>query len=211
MAGQVFQAAPRGHTMLTKSELLFLKTQGLAADDVFDAQGRPIKDIRGEAKALGKMLVVGVPCGSGGHRLRTRHGHCVQCKPATLGYLKRASAFGDVYIAVSPSLKWTKVGSTTNREQRFAKLNFDAYGNASDWRPVFWITAEQSGRVELDTHRKLSRYSVEATYIKDGKPQVSRECFTCPAIVALNAIVQIIQREGYKTSRHWRDERYRWK
>ncbi|MDX0442480.1 hypothetical protein GOD94_27740 [Sinorhizobium medicae] len=65
--------------MLTKSELLFLKTRGLDTNDVFDAKGRSIKDVRNEAKDLGKMLVLGVPCGSGGHRLRTRHGHCVQC------------------------------------------------------------------------------------------------------------------------------------
>jgi len=197
--------------VLTKSELLFLKTQGLSAGDVFDTKGRSVKEVKEEAKALGKVLVVGVPCGSGGHRLRTRHGHCVQCKPATLGYLKRVSVFGDVYVAVSQSLKWTKVGSTTNREQRFAKLNFDAYGNASDWRPVFWITAEQSGRIELDAHRMLSRYSVEATYTKDGKPQASRECFACSAIVAMNAIVNLIARQGYRTTRHWRDEQYRWK
>lgn len=58
------------------------------------------------------------------------------------------------------------MGSTINREQRFAKLNFDAYGNARDWKPVFWITTEESGRIELDTHRMLSRYSVDATYIR---------------------------------------------
>lgn len=33
----------------------------------------------------------------------------------------------------------------------------------------------------------------------DAKPQVSRECFTCPAIVAMNAIIQLIERGGYKT------------
>ncbi|MDX0457915.1 hypothetical protein GOC90_31015 [Sinorhizobium medicae] len=58
-------------------------------------------------KALGKVLVVGVPCGSGGHRLRTRHGHCVKCKPATLDSQAR-SALGNFYIAASLSLNWTK-------------------------------------------------------------------------------------------------------
>ncbi|MBP2236280.1 hypothetical protein J2Z31_002794 [Sinorhizobium kostiense] len=36
--------------MLTKSELLFVKTQGLDADDVFDAKGRSIKDVRNNGR-----------------------------------------------------------------------------------------------------------------------------------------------------------------
>jgi hypothetical protein len=46
----------------------------LCADDVFDAKGRSIKDVKDEAKRLSKLLVFGVACGSSGNRLRIRHG-----------------------------------------------------------------------------------------------------------------------------------------
>lgn len=197
--------------MLTKSELEFLSSQGLDASQVFDAKGRAPAEIKDEAKRLGKKIILGVPCAAAGHRLRTRYGHCAQCKPANLGFQNRAAVQGDVYIAVSPSLRWTKVGSTTNRDQRFAKLNFDAYGTARDWKPVFWVTTEQSGKIELDVHRSLSRYGVEATYVKDGKPQVSRECFKCSAVIAMNAVVESIRRGRYKTLEQWMDQRYQWK
>jgi hypothetical protein len=197
--------------MLTKSELEFLNSQGLDASQVFDAKGRAPIEVKDEAKRLGKKIILGVPCAAAGHRLRTRYGHCAQCNPAHLGYQNRASVQGDVYIAVSPSLRWTKVGSTTNRDQRFAKLNFDAYGTAHDWKPVFWVTTEQSGKIELDVHRSLRRYSVEATYVKDGKPQVSRECFSCSAVVAMNAVVESIRRGRYRTSGQWMDQRHQWK
>ncbi|MDX0696731.1 hypothetical protein GOD53_21970 [Sinorhizobium medicae] len=58
-------------------------------------------------KALGEVLVLRRAFGSGGHRPRTRHGHCVKCKPATLDSQAR-SAFGNFYIAASLRLNWTK-------------------------------------------------------------------------------------------------------
>lgn len=43
-----------GYWMLTKPELLFLKPQDLGPDDVFDAKGRSIKDVKDEAQGTGQ-------------------------------------------------------------------------------------------------------------------------------------------------------------
>lgn len=196
--------------MLTKEEVGFLRSQGMSADDVFDTKGRSPKAVKVEAKAAGKRLLLGSPCQAAGHRLRTRAGHCVQCDPSKIAYQHRTEVPGDVYLAVSKSLGWVKIGSSTNISQRRYKLNFDAYGGADDWKLVFYVRASDHGRLELAVHSALSRYAVEAAYIKDGQHQVSRECFKCADLVALNAIVDCAARGKHQVEQDWKNPDYLW-
>ncbi|MGB3540707.1 MAG: GIY-YIG nuclease family protein [Mesorhizobium sp.] len=196
--------------MLTEEELLFLQSQGMSADDVFDTKGRPPKAVRDEAKAAGKRLLLGVPCQAAGHRLRTRAGHCVQCDSSKIAYQRRTEVPGDVYLAVSKALGWVKIGSTTNIAQRRYKLNFDAYGGADDWTLAFYVHSSNHGHLELAVHSALARYAIEAVYIKDGHRQVSRECFNCSDLVALNAIVDCAARGGHRVEQDWKNPNYRW-
>lgn len=196
--------------MLTKEEVRFLQSQRMSPDDVFDAKGRPPKAVKDEAKAAGKRLLLGIPCRVAGHRLRTRAGHCVQCDPSKIAYQRRTEVPGDVYLAVSKSLGWVKVGSSTNIAQRSYKLNFDAYGGADDWTLAFYVRASDHGRLELAVHSVLSRYAVEAVYIKDGRQQVSRECFKCADLIALKAIVDCAARGDHKVDQDWRNPSHQW-
>lgn len=82
--------------MLTKEEMRFMQSQGIAPDDVFDTKGRSPKAVKVEAKAAGKRLLLGAPCQAAGHRLRTRAGHCVQCDPSKIAYQRRTEVPGDV-------------------------------------------------------------------------------------------------------------------
>jgi hypothetical protein len=64
---------------LTQGELAFLARQGLGPGDVYDARGLPQSYWRKDMKDEGKTIALGNPCKKGGHRLRSRGGHCSQC------------------------------------------------------------------------------------------------------------------------------------
>ncbi|WP_296740390.1 GIY-YIG nuclease family protein [Mesorhizobium sp.] len=196
--------------MLTREEVSFLQSQGLSSTDVFDTKGRSPRVVRDEARAAGKRILLGVPCQAAGHRLRTRAGHCVQCDPSKIAYQQRTEVPGDVYLAVSSSLGWVKIGSTTNIAQRRYKINFDAYGGASDWKLVFFLRVSDHGRLELAAHAALSRFAVDAPYIKDGRKQVSRECFGCSDLLAVKTIIDCAGRGGHRVETDWRDQNHHW-
>lgn len=192
--------------MLTSKEREFLASQGLTENDVFHAKGRSIALVRSKAKQLDKTIIIGSPCTAVGHRLRTRYGHCAQCKPANLAYQSRASVTAYVYIAFSADLKLIKVGSSTDYQQRIQMLNSIAYGNTKDWRVVFWVFLKDAGKVETDAHRYLLNYLVETTYQKDGHPQISRECFRCSVSKAMQELVNSIERRKLRPLRQWMDK-----
>lgn len=104
-----------------KTELLFLKPQDLGPDDVFDAKGRSIKDVKDEAQGTGK--------GAGPRRAswlrRTSSTHAARplrpMQNRNARILQRASAFGNFYIATSLRLNWTKAARRNGRILGFVK------------------------------------------------------------------------------------------
>lgn len=72
--------------MLTKDKLVFLKSQGLTAADVYDGRGQSSHVWKAGVRSEGKTVVLGTACSAKGHRLRTRSGHSAQCDTAKLGY-----------------------------------------------------------------------------------------------------------------------------
>lgn len=194
--------------MLTTAELEFLSSQGLSAIDVFDTKGRSPKSVKEDAKALGKAILLGAPCQAAGHRLRTRSGHCAQCDSSKIAYQRRTEVQSDVYVAISNSLGWVKVGSSTNISARQYKLNFDAYGGATDWKLIFFVRAERGGRLELAAHSALSQFCIEAEYTKDGQLQVSRECFSCSEHVAVQTIMDCAKSGNHRIAFICKDREY---
>lgn len=191
--------------MLTNAELKFLASQGLSEDDVFDARGHTTQRARELAKESGKTLLVGSPCRKAGHRLRTRSNHCAQCDSKQIAYQSRTALSSDVYVAVSPSLGWVKIGSSANITQRRYKLNFDAYGGANDWKLIFFVRTDEGGRLELAVHSALAQFAVSSEYVKDGKRQVSRECFQCSDLRAVNTLLECAKAGGHRIASDWRD------
>ena len=96
---------------LTEQELTFLASQRLGPDDVFDARGLPQWLWKQRAKEAGKTLALGNKCRDGGHRLKTRGGHCIQCNTSRLGFQKPHDAEQYVYIAGSLSERLIKIGT----------------------------------------------------------------------------------------------------
>ena len=72
--------------MLTPDEVLFLAAHGLTSNDVFDARPFTSAQAKEMAKKAGHSVIVGSACRAGGHRLRTRANHCVQCHPKELAF-----------------------------------------------------------------------------------------------------------------------------
>ena len=65
----------------------FLRDQKLPLSFLFDASGMRKVDYEAVMKRDEKFFAFGVtPCSKGGHSLRTRSGHCIQCDTAKIAY-----------------------------------------------------------------------------------------------------------------------------
>lgn len=182
---------------LTPEEISFLGTHGLSPSDVLDGRRMSRDQSRYVAKDLGLTVVLGSACQKAGHRLRTRAGHCAQCDPANLSFEKRHRQPKEVYLAFSHHTSSIKVGSSRNVEVRINQINSEAVGGATDWRLIFRVSVEEGQRLETEVHTQLAEHMIATSYIKDGRQQVSRECFKCSASQALEAVVHAAQRRGH--------------
>lgn len=174
--------------MLTKDEIEFLRTQGLTAADVYDGRSQTSAGWKAGVRAAGKTVVLGTPCTTKGHRLRTRSGHCAQCDTAKLGYQKRHNSVGYIYIAGSRKAKLLKIGTCVDIDQRLRNLNNQGYGGISDWAMLFTARVEAGGKTESDILARLSKYKITRMYIKDGKQQEAAEMLTM-GFTAAHAVV----------------------
>lgn len=179
--------------MLTRDELDFLKIQGLTTADVYDGRGQSSATWKAGVRAAGKTVVLGTPCSSKGHRLRTRSGHCAQCDTAKLSYQKRHNSEGYIYIAGSKSAKLLKVGTCVDIEQRRKNLRYQTYGGISDWEMLFTAKVDAGGKVEGDALSRLSKSKVVRMYDKDGKKQEAAEMLKTSFSVALAAVQESLK------------------
>jgi hypothetical protein len=196
--------------VLTTRETEFLKSQGLSAADVYVTGGRSPASVKDAAKREGKLILLHTPCQAAGHRLKTRHGHCVQCDTKKIAYAKRPSQPGTVYVAVSKSKRLVKVGSAKDTLARDTKNNFDGYAGARDWVTVFKVRLDQAARVELDAQTALRVHQALITYERDGLPQTAREAFTCSASAAVDAVTRAVKARGIKPEFKWKSTSIDW-
>lgn len=179
---------------LSTEQLAFLAQHKIPADRVYDASGKPNAIYKAEMKSLEALVAYGVtPCGKGGHTLRSRAGHCVQCTPANLSYLRRFDEIGEVYVAESTQGHLVKVGTSVDADFRVGQLNVYQYGGRSDWKLRFKARVGKAGRVEGDAHRRLSTYPAAGSYFKNGDFIDSQEIFSCSVDQAVAAIQTAIQ------------------
>lgn len=146
-------------------------------------------------EALELSICFGVPpCQKGGHTLRTKAGHCIQCDTAKIAYQFRHSAAGHVYLAFSSVAKLAKVGFTKGSPQdRVDFLCRERYGNATDWELHKAARFEKdAGRKEFAVHSLLESHLKLVTYEKyKGQMVECREVFSCDLAVALKAFDQV--------------------
>lgn len=177
--------------ILTNGELMFLASQRLSPEDVFDARGMSQDVWKQRAKETGKTLALGNGCRNGGHRLKTRGGHCVQCDPKKLAYQKRFSAEQYVYIAGSLTARLVKIGTCEHCGQRIDQIRREKYGSAADWELLYRVTVRNAGEIEHAARARLSRYIVVRPYWKDGSRQDATELLRCSFSQALEALEEV--------------------
>ena len=194
--------------MLTRDEIAFLQSQNLAAADVYDGRGQSASAWKIGVRAAGLTVVLDTPCKNGGHRLRTRSGHCAQCDTSNLSYQKRHHSPGYVYIAGSRSAKLLKIGTAIDIEQRTRNLRNQAYGGIRDWVMLFTAKVENGGKTEGEAIRRLTAFRVLRTYDKDGSQQEAAEMLRTSFTKAINAIASAIGHEKARElwkSPQWKD------
>jgi hypothetical protein len=78
-------------TLLTASKQSFLRDQRIDFADVFDARSMSKRQRENHADETGQRFMIGTTCEKGGHRLRTKNGHCIQCDTSKIAHLLRFS------------------------------------------------------------------------------------------------------------------------
>ncbi|MER8809234.1 GIY-YIG nuclease family protein [Mesorhizobium australicum] len=194
--------------MLNRDEIAFLQSQNLTAGDVYDGRKQAASAWKAGVRAAGLTVVLGTPCHNGGHRLRTRSGHCAQCDTSKLSYQKRHHSPGYVYIAGSRSAMLLKVGTTIDIEQRTRNLRNQAYGGFCDWVMLFTAKVANGGKTEGEAIRRLKAFRVLRTYAKDGSQQEAAEMLRTSFTKAINAVAAAMGKENSTElwkSPQWRD------
>ncbi|MDO8978794.1 MAG: GIY-YIG nuclease family protein [Afipia sp.] len=172
------------------SEITLLARHGLSEDDVYDGRLETKIGREMSAKEAGKDLILtSARCRTdSSHRIRTRAGHCFQCKPMRIAFQVRHSSPGYVYIAGSKSGRVVKLGTASDLAQRERQLRAERYGGHSDWEIVFSTRSDQAGKLESEASARLSNKRVFSNYIKDGNIQTASEILRCRFSEAKQAI-----------------------
>ena len=174
---------------LTKTQTDFLQQHGISMHQVFDATG--LSQIKyGELMKNGGFVVaVGVTrCKKGNHSLRSKAGHCVICKPASLAFQKRYETPGDLYVLYSSSKRLVKVGVADDAHQRVDSVNKQLYGNINDWQLKFYTRVINAGHAEKIIHDALAEYKKPLYFLKGGTYTLAQEIFSCSIKHAIESI-----------------------
>ncbi len=189
-------------TEFTDDELRFLAHHGVSPDEVYDGRFQSTWLWKMRAKEEGKELVLGSRCRARGHRLRTRAGHCVQCDPRKIAYLRRYSSPGFVYIAGSLEGRVLKIETGEDAWDRVSRLSTIKYAGFDDWTLVAHVGVTEGGKVEASALALLYNYRTSRLYTKDGSTQEAIELLrSCPFSVAVKALGEAA--EGFARTEIW--------
>lgn len=169
----------------------FLVQHDIPISRVMNANGVSVRSLRSFMSAHGIWLAFNVtPCQAAGHTLRTRAGHCAQCNPASIAFLRRHDEAGEVYIAYSRRLRLVKIGTAKNHEARCKSLNDDCYGGTSDWSMRWYLSSNRAGRVEARAQHHLRTKGVTRAYVRFQLNELVRtsELFRCSLREAFEAV-----------------------
>lgn len=183
---------------LGESERSFLRAHKLRESDFFAIPGaaHSDKELGRDAKSKGFSFIVGSKCKKGGHRLRTRRGHCIQCDPSRIAHMSRAIGDAFVYVAVSREYRRVKIGWTESPDKRHrqSSLNKTGYGGIRDWKIVRFEAHPSAGKLEKVTLSRLNDFREDRSYRKGGKKQIAKEILTCTEADACNALDEAMQK-----------------
>jgi len=178
---------------LSLEDKLFFRHHKIDESLLFDANGSEhTQEIEDSMKRQNKAFAFNTAlCTNGGHTLKARSGHCIQCNTARIKFMLDHIACGAVYIAGSIAGQMIKIGFTENIESRRKKLNTTKYGSQSDWEILYYATCINGGYTERLIQSALSRYAVIEAYHHDGHTQKANELFKCSYQKAKEALVLV--------------------
>jgi hypothetical protein len=177
----------------TTEELAFLARHNFLPEEVHDGrrQGKRSREL--QAKEAGKVLILtSTLCRAMGHRIRTRGGHCAQCKPANIAFTGRETLSGYVYIAGSLGGQLIKIGVAGDIAQRERQLKAERYGGFGDWQVLVNVWVNDCGRIEREISDRIRGERVRASYWKDGYEQTASEMIRCSFSVALKPYADVV-------------------
>ena len=176
-------------TTLTTEQKDFLLENKIPLGTVFDAEGLPKKEYSQLMKDVGCLVAIGVtPCKKAGHTMRTRAGHCLQCDSSKWAYQSRHSKEGEVYLAVTLSGEFLKIGTANDATKRIKTLNDLGYAGVSDWALVAVFASDAAGEVEFNSQKLIEDFAYPTSYKRDEKNVSCLETFRCSSNKALDAI-----------------------
>jgi len=179
--------------MLTLEQWSFIVHHKIPLDRVMDASGMRTKAYQAFMSREGLWVAYGVtPCRGAGHTLRTRKGHCVQCSPSALAFLRRWDEPGSVYIATSEESGLCKVGTAKDVHERLAMLNRIGYGYTTDWVGRWVAEVDNAGMVESAVQQRLARFKENGGYLAKGYGAECTELFHCDPETALDALNRVL-------------------
>lgn len=181
---------------LKQIEINFLRKHDIPNELLFDASGQSVSKVKAEMKAKGKRFAFNTTkCNKGGHTIRTRSGHCIQCNTARVAYMNRHESAGIFYVMQSSKKKLFKVGFTsTKKEERSDSLNRTNYGSINDWVELFTFNSSHAGKLETYVKQELCLYLSKFGYAHDGHTQHSSEIFDCTYSQVKDAIILVAKK-----------------
>ena len=164
---------------MNKELLEFIEYHKIDKNDIIDANGQSISDIKDEMKRNDILFAYNTtPCSKAGHTIRDRQSHCIVYNTINIAFMKRTKETGYVYIAGSIAKKFIKIGMTTeDPEKRIKKLNSRKVGNTNDWIVIKAIKCDYANKVENGIHQQLLRYKVDGDFYSEGIE--SSEIYRC--------------------------------
>lgn len=174
---------------LTSEEINFLLTHNISISQVFDACGHSKKEYSEIMKENDLLIACNTTaCSAFSHKLRSRHGHCVQCNTQALAFIRRYSEKGELYLLYSELINKCKIGTCKDIDERLRTLNSQRYGNANDWRLIEFMEMDNSARIEYNISKMASPYKFETEYNRTGKVIKCQEIYSCSIEVAQGII-----------------------
>lgn len=166
---------------LTQSQREFFEYHGVPLSEVICAEGMGAL-YKKVLKDLDYLCAYNVDRSCQyGHRIRNRHGHCMQCNSFYFARKRRDSEPGYVYLAYSETEDLFKIGACQDVDVRVKNLNKQIYGGASDWAILHFAFSGYCYRAETRVSRALSAYR-KLTFRHSGNYEDSLETYVFPEV-----------------------------
>jgi hypothetical protein len=177
---------------LTDEEIVFLKMHKIDFSEIYDGRGERTGSWKISANdgRYDFVLTGGRTC-SVGHRLKTRAGHCIQCKTSNISFIRRENSSAYVYLASAKNGNIIKIGCTRQIFNREKSLRSQAYGGYSDWELVSSFETENAGKIEREISYIFSGNKIYGDYRKNRLIVTADEMFEFDADFALEIFKEI--------------------